>query len=105
MSGTVTVMFDRIGRSHTPPPLQIPFADVAMPEADDCDALWQGDRTNWQAVLDLIYDHARPLIRSSDFDVELTGDKTRVHGWITVGMCGNGGTFTIDHPEQEGPTT
>lgn len=100
MTDSLVVTFDRIGRTHNPPALQIPFADVAMPAADDCDALWPGDRTNWDAVLERIYDHARPLIRSRDLDVALTGDLTRIHGLITVGGFRNGGTFTITHPDQ-----
>ncbi|RDI13482.1 hypothetical protein DEU38_13457 [Rhodococcus sp. AG1013] len=101
MTDTITVTFDRIGRMKNPPALQIPFADVAMPEADDFDALWPGDRTNWQVVVELIDDHVRPMIRSSYPEITLTGDLARIHGWIVVGMCGNGGTFTITHPDQE----
>lgn len=101
MSGTIIVTFERISRTKNPPALSIPFADVAMPEADDCDALWPGDRTNWDAVLERIYDHARPMIRSRDLDIALTGDLTRIHGNLIVGMCSNGGTFTIAHPDQE----
>lgn len=102
MTDTITVTFDRIGRTKNPPALQIPLADVALPEADDFDALWPGDRTNWQVVAERIYDHARPMIASRDLDVTLTGDLTRIHGNLTVGMVRNGGTFTITHPDQDG---
>lgn len=102
--GHIEVTFDRVGRTKNPPALQIPFADVALPEADDFDALWPGDRTNWQVVVERIDDHVRPMLRSSDPEVALTGDLTRIHGVITVGGFRNGGTFTITHPDQTGPT-
>jgi hypothetical protein len=100
-TGDLVVTFDRVGRTHNPPDLHIPFAEVALIEADDFDALWPGDRTNWQVVVERIADYISPMIRSSDPEVHLFGDKTRLHGFINVGGFRNAGSFTLTHPDQE----
>lgn len=67
------ITFERIGRNHSVAPLD---ADVHG-EADLCRA---------------IRAHARPHLRSRDFDVMLDEDSNR--GWLDCGMR-NGGDFTI----------
>lgn len=66
------ITFDRIGRNRSVAPLD---ADVAG-EADLCRA---------------IRNHARPHLRSRDFDVILDEDSSR--GWLACGMH-NGGDFS-----------
>lgn len=101
VTGDIVVTFARVGRNHHLPALHIPFAEVALIEADDLDARWPGDRTNWQVVCERIFDYVRPHLRSSDVEVHVTGDKTRLHGFINVGLFRNGGSFIITHPAQE----
>lgn len=69
------IEFERIGRNHAVEPLHV----LALGEADLCRA---------------IREHARPHLRSRDFDVMLDEDTHR--GWLACGML-NGGDFTI-HP-------
>ncbi|QOH59854.1 hypothetical protein [Rhodococcus rhodochrous] len=102
-AGDIVATFERIGRNHNLPELRIPFAEVALPEADDFDALWPTDRTNWQVVCERIYDYVRPHLRSSDVHLHVTGDKTALRGFVTVGLVRNGGSFTLTHPDQEKP--
>ncbi len=67
------IEFDRIGRNHNVEPLHV----LALGEAD----LRRAIRT-----------HARPHLRSRDFDVMLNDDGKS--GWLACGMH-VGGNFTI----------
>lgn len=67
------IEFERIGRNHSVAPLTV----NALGEADLCRAIRK---------------HARPHLRSRDFDVMLDEDTHR--GWLACGMR-NGGDFII----------
>lgn len=67
------IEFERIGRNRNVEPLHV----LALGEADLCRA---------------IRAHARPHLRSRDFDVMLSDDGAS--GWIACGMH-SGGEFTI----------
>lgn len=69
---TYTITFERIGRNRTVAPLTAKVAG----EADLCRA---------------IRAHARPHLRSADFDVILDEESNR--GWLACGMH-SGGDFT-----------
>jgi len=69
------IEFARIGRNRSIEPLHV----LALGEAELCRA---------------IREHARPHLRSRDFDVMLDEDTHR--GWLACGMH-NGGDFTV-HP-------
>lgn len=71
--------FERIGRNRNVEPLHV----LALSEADLCRA---------------IRNHARPHLRSRDFDVLLDEDTHR--GWLACGMH-NGGDFTVHPKDQE----
>lgn len=73
---TYRVTFERIGRNHSVAPM--------VAKVEDADQL-----------ADYIHRHARPHLRSRDYDVklEIAGDGTG-HGFIACGMH-SGGDFTI----------
>lgn len=97
---SIVVTFYPTDLNRTIPELLIPFADVTLIEADDFDACWPGDRTNWRAVLDRIEEHTRPVFGADRVDVDLFGTKERIHGSLVVDES-NAGTFTASHPDQE----
>lgn len=70
------IEFERIGRNRIIEPLHV----LALGEADLCRA---------------IRNHARPHLRSRDFDVILDENSNR--GWLACGMH-NGGDFAV-HPQ------
>lgn len=80
---TYRVTFKRIGRTHDAPKL---LATVDGPNH----------------LADLIYQHARPYLRSSDVRVVLEEDL--LSGWIFCGFQ-TGGTFTIEAVEPAGTVT
>lgn len=73
------VVFERIGRTHDVPALEVTSRAGAVREGD--------------ALAERIYHHARPWLRSHDVEVFVDFEKNR--GFI---MCGfrNGGDFTVD---------
>lgn len=77
------IEFERIGRNRSVPALTV----TALGEADLCRA---------------IRAHARPHLRSRDFNVMLDEDNHR--GWLACGLH-NGGDFVV-HPtvDTKGPT-
>lgn len=70
---TYRVTFDRIGRNHEVRPLEC-------------------ERGNEFGLIESIAIHARPHLRSRDFDVVL--DKCGTKGFIACGMH-SGGDFTV----------
>lgn len=71
------IEFERVGRNHNVEPLHV----LALGEDDLCRAI----RT-----------HARPHLRSRDFDVILSEDGRS--GWLDCGMR-SGGNFTVQQIE------
>lgn len=98
MNTDIVVTFERIGRTHNPPELRIPLAEIEIPESDH-EAMWPGDRTNWTAVSEDIYDLARPLLKSAEADVRIYFKGNAIVGSILVDRFRDGGSFTITHPE------
>ena len=96
----LVVTFDRIGRTHNPPELRIPVADVQHRVVIDYDPVWPGDLTNWNDVAHRICTYVQPLLGSSYADVAIEEEDGRIHGYILVGTFRNAGAFTIAHPSQ-----
>lgn len=71
--GRYLVEFERIGRNHAVPPITV-------------DAEGEADLARH------IRAHARPHLRSADFDVMISADD--MAGWIACGMH-SGGNFSI----------
>jgi hypothetical protein len=71
---TYTITFDRIGRTHNPPPYTVDAASIDILETK-------------------IMKRVRPLLRSRDVEIILNDDVKG--GWIACGMQSGGG-FTIE---------
>ncbi|UVT24953.1 hypothetical protein NXT08_22390 [Rhodococcus pyridinivorans] len=93
----ITVSFDRVGRTHNPPDLVVPVAEVADPWSTD-------DGLHWGRLYQRIETYIRPMIRSSDPElwIETPDDASGlrvsdlpIEGWISVGGFRNAGSFTM----------
>lgn len=84
-----TIVFDRIGRTHDVRPL-----DVELPV--------EPEATFADRIAELVFDYARPHLRSSDVEVTVDVDRQtgEGRGFISCGFH-SGGRFTI--APQEAP--
>lgn len=94
----LVVTFERIGRTHNPPELRIPVADVQSTVVIDYTPLWPGDLTNWSDVAQRISNYARPLVASSYLETAIEERDGRIYGYVLVGGIRNAGKFSIAHP-------
>lgn len=101
----LVVTFDRIGRTHNPPDLRIPVADVQNTVTIDYVPLWPGDLTNWADVAQRICGYARLLVASSDLEAAIEEKDGRIYGYVLVGGIRNAGKFSIAHPGQASEMT
>ncbi|QKY79919.1 hypothetical protein PQD13_gp07 [Gordonia phage Clawz] len=92
---TMTVKFERIGRNHRAPDLEIDLAKATATIIDP-DGTQTGE-IDWANVADQIEKHARRWVMSSEVEIFIyEREDDSKHGNINVGGFRNAGTFEIE---------